>query len=92
MICKSCGSITVRIEVVDGVEHCSKCSGIKESGGAKTDGILTRNSFRVRRESIKREGDFIPPHKYSKESRKVEVNPDFKKRYPDQAKKYKGEK
>ena len=91
MTCNTCGTDTRRIEVIDGVEQCSNCSNTKEAGGVMIDGIVTRNSFRVRRESLNREGDFIPPHKYNKGSRKVEINPDFEKKYPGQAKKYRSE-
>jgi len=55
---------------------------MSEAGGVNTDGILTRQSFRIRSESIKHEKDFIPPHTYDKGSKKIIKNPDFAKAYP----------
>lgn len=63
------------------IERCSDCLGVSEAGGAKIDGILTRNSFRVRTESVKYEGDTLPPHVYNKMTRKLEPNPEFIKQF-----------
>ena len=49
---------------------------------------MTRNSQRVREDSAKHEGDFIQPHTFDKNTRKIGVNPDFVKEYPDKVKDY----
>ena len=77
MICGNCGQETRRIKVIDGTEYCSNCTSMSEAGGPKTDGLLTRNSLRIRTDSLKYEGDFVPPHRYNRDTKKVEPNPDF---------------
>jgi len=88
MKCSTCGSEVTHIKVRRGIESCPQCAGFKITGGTKTDNILTRNSFRVRTESIKHEEDFIQPHSYSKGESKVKINDDFVKKYPMQAGEY----
>lgn len=77
MICSSCGAEARRIKVICGQERCPGCSDILEGGGAKIDGLITRNSLRVRTDAVKYEGDFLPPHTYNKDTKKVEPNPEF---------------
>lgn len=84
MICATCGSKTSHLKYYRGVESCPNCGGFKEAGGVKTDSILTRNSFRVRTESIKHEQDFILPHTYSK-TEGLKINEEFIKKYPNKA-------
>lgn len=88
MICGTCGNQTSHIKLKQGRESCPNCGGFKETGGTKVDNILTRNSFRVRTESVKHEEDFIQPHSFSKGESKVKINDDFVKKYPDQAGEY----
>ena len=83
MICRSCKKVAYHIKVFDGIEICENCGGFSVAGGTKTDGLLTRNSFRVRRDSIMYEGDTLPPHEYDKHERKIKPREDFIKRFPN---------
>jgi len=89
MKCSGCGKTSSHIKVLpNGDEVCPHCSSMSEAGGTKISGLLTRNSFRVRSESVKHEGDFIQPHAYDKNKRKLCLNEDFVKKYPDKVKEY----
>jgi len=89
MRCETCGEKSSYIKVLsNGEERCSNCGGFSEAGGIDTTGLLTRNSQRVREDSAKHECDFIQPHKFDKNTRKIGVNPDFVKEYPDKVKDY----
>lgn len=92
MICANCQKEANHIKgyLIDGqlVELCSHCGNFSEAGGTKTDGLLSRNSLRVRYDSIKHEGDTVLPHRYDKMSKKVVPNEDFLKLYPDKAGEY----
>lgn len=88
MICSTCNSQTSHIKYMDGRDYCPNCGGFKETGGPKIGSILTRNSFRVRSESIKHEQDFILPHTYSKGEGKLKINDEFVKKYPDKVGEY----
>lgn len=48
----------------------------------KIDNLFTRTSERVRRQQEKYASDFVQPHIYDKHSRKLKINPDFIKLYP----------
>lgn len=85
MICSTCQSSVSRIKIVRGVESCSACSGFSEVSSVAVDGLNSRNSLRVRSESVKREGDTILPHAYDKARRDVGVNADFIRLHPDKA-------
>jgi len=86
MICETCGSITTRIFLKDGIEHCPHCSVVKEN--RTTEGLLTQNASRIRMESLKYEGDMIPPKRYDKSRRKVVPNEEFLKRNGTRAKNF----
>jgi Zn-finger nucleic acid-binding protein len=88
MICSTCNSQTSHVKYIDGRDYCPNCGGFKETGGPKISSILTRNSFRVRSESIKHEQDFILPHAYSKSEGKLKINDEFVKKYPDKVGEY----
>lgn len=77
MICTSCNSTVSRITTIKGVDYCPACAGIAESGGVKTTGLITRNSLRVRSESVMHEGDTLLPHRWDKHARKLVANEDF---------------
>lgn len=86
MICPNCQQPTGRIKAFlneegEMVEFCSACLGISEVGGTRVDGLLTRNSLRIRSMATKFEGDTIPPHTFNKSSRKMEPNPEFIKQF-----------
>jgi len=85
MICLGCNSPAHRIVQIDGYESCESCGGFSAAGGVSTDGLLTRNSLRVRAEAVKYEGDTIPPHTYDKSRRKAVPNKEFIKRFPERA-------
>lgn len=87
MICRNCNNSTNRLRVVNGVDQCSNCSAMNETGGSKVDGSITRNSFRVREQQKQMQGDMTPPYSYDKNKRKVVPNKDFIKLFPDQAQK-----
>jgi len=63
MICGNCGeeSANVRMDS-QGNEYCHSCGGFSEASGTRTSGLMTRNSQRIRSQSVKFEGDFLPPH------------------------------
>ena len=83
MKCHTCGHISSHIRVdIEGRESCHHCGRFSEAGGTSTDGLLTRNRFSVRRDSIMNEGDTLPPHVYDKHERKVKPRDDFIKRFP----------
>lgn len=89
MVCLNCGNETNRImQAEDGSEICPNCSGLTQSGGAKIDGIITRNSWRIRRNQSRFEGDQVQPHIWDKTKRRLVVNPDFVKLYPKQVKNF----
>lgn len=88
MKCGTCHAETARIKIYAGHEYCSQCSDMSEAGGSLTDGILTRNSLRVRTESVKYEGDFLTSHKYDKAQKRVIPNEEFIVLHPDQATNY----
>lgn len=85
MKCCNCGHKTNRIFLDSYGERCPFCSSMSEGGGPKIDGILTRNSPRIRAQQSKYEGDFVQPHTYDRVSKRVDINPDFIKLYPKNA-------
>lgn len=87
MICRTCQSNTNRIRVIDGQDRCGNCSSMHETGGSKVDGSITRNSFRIREQQQSYKSDLTPPHVYDKASKKLKVNTEFVKLFPDQASK-----
>ena len=86
MTCSNCGNIAHHIMSNEYGEQCEQCSELSVSSKNKTDGIITRNSWRVRRQQSRFEGDIIRPHIYNKNTHREEVNPEFLKRYPDKVK------
>lgn len=86
MKCPSCSEESSRIRVeTDGTIGCHNCLGISETGGPKTDKILTRNSDRVTEQQIQNEGDMITPYVIDKNTKQVIPNEEFARRYPNQA-------
>jgi hypothetical protein len=86
VICPTCNHTTSHLKILpDGRECCSNCGGFSETGGVKTDKILTRQSDRVRQEQQQHEGDMLPPYLFNKATGNVEVNHDFVELYPNQA-------
>ena len=83
MTCPTCHQPTARMRIYEHGAGCAACLGLSEAGGAKVDGLLTRNSDRIREQQRRFEGDMIPPHIVDKVSRKAVPNPDFMARYPD---------
>jgi hypothetical protein len=88
MICENCGHAAHHIFSNSRGEYCENCSNIPTVSKTKTDGILTRNSWRIRRQQSRYEGDIVMPHVYDKAARRQRVNPDFLKLYPDKVKDY----
>jgi hypothetical protein len=84
MICGNCQNETTRIKVINGHEICSNCSNLKEN--RCTDDLMTRN--RVRIDSLKFEGDTLPPQKYDKHSKRIVPNEDFLKLNGSRAKNF----
>src|SRR5881394_2668744 len=83
MICTQCNRPTNRLIYIYGIMACAVCRGLSEAGGPKTDGSLTRNSFRVREQQRRFEGDFITPHIYDRTTKQMVPNPDFIKLHTD---------
>ncbi len=89
MICNFCKTNSSHIKLFsDRTEICSNCADFPEVSGPRTDNILTRNSFRVRTQSVKYEGDTILPHAHDKNKHGLGINQEFIKLYPDRAKDY----
>ncbi len=89
MTCANCHTQANRIVVqADGSEVCPSCTNLTETGGIKTDGLLTRNSLRVRRDSVMHEGDLVLPHRYDKGTKKYVPNERFIERNPNQVHRY----
>lgn len=86
MICRSCNLSSNRIKVIAGADVCTHC-GLVETGGSKVDNLITRNSFRVREQQKQMAGDMVTPWTYDKQRKKVVVNQEFIRNFPDQAKK-----
>lgn len=85
MICDNCKTESSHIKYYPKIgERCPNCSDIKEN--TNTEGILTRT--RVRMDSLKFEGDLLPPRKYDKVTKKIIPNEDFIKRYGTNAKNF----
>lgn len=87
MICRTCNTKSSRIKVIDGADYCNNCANLTETGGLHIDGSITRNSFRVREQQQAYKSDLTPPHVWNKNSRKLDVNKDFVKLFPEQAQK-----
>ena len=84
MICGNCLKASNYVKLLsNGQERCHNCGNFSEASGAKVDGILTRQSFRVRSESWKHEGDQLLPHTYDKTTKRLAPNPEFVKQHPD---------
>lgn len=86
MICSNCGNETPTVRYCHGKESCPHCSSLRVSEGNFVDGLLTRNSLRVRSEALKYAGDLIQPRVYDKYKRDYVPNPDFIKQYPNRVK------
>lgn len=88
MRCNNCGNESGRIRTYKGVDSCHLCGDFKEAGGARTTGILTRNSLRVRQDAVIYEGDTIHPYEMDKTRKKLVPNREFIKKFPEQAHEY----
>lgn len=88
MICTNCGNDSYHIKVTVHGESCEKCGGFSATSGARVDGSMARNSFRVREQQQHYEGDMLQPHRYNHHTRRAEPNQDFIDRYPDKAKNF----
>jgi hypothetical protein len=88
MQCDNCHQEAHHIMTDDRGEHCENCGGMSVISKVKTDGILTRNAWRIRRQQSRYEGDIVMPHRHNKITRRQEVNPDFVKLYPQRVKDY----
>lgn len=86
MTCANCNQQAAHIFSSSNGESCEHCGGISVLSKNKTDGLLTRTSWRVRRQQSRHEGDMVTPHVYDKTKHRETVNPDFVKLYPDKVK------
>lgn len=84
MHCLNCGQTANRIVIDKHGSGCEHCRQMSATGGSKVDGILTRNSDRVREQQNDYEGDMLTPHIYDKVLGRMVVNPDFVDHYSDQ--------
>ena len=84
MKCLSCGNNSHRILVINGTDVCSNC-GLQETGGAKIDGSITRNSSRIREQQQAYKSDLTPAWTYDKNKRRTVPSTDFVKLFPEQA-------
>lgn len=74
MICANCKNESTHIKYYPGIgERCPNCANISEN--RNTEDLITRN--RVRMDSLKYEGDTLPPTKYDKSSKKFVPNEEF---------------
>lgn len=83
MICPNCNKPTNRIILDSHGKACANCRGLSEVAGNKLDGLVTRNSQRVRDQQRRHEGDIISPHTFDKLTGKITPNPDFVKMHPE---------
>lgn len=77
MTCPNCNKPTSRMIYRAGSKACASCWGLSEAAGVKLDGVLTRNSMRIREQQRRFEADIITPHVYDKTTKKMVPNPDF---------------
>lgn len=85
MICPTCSQESTHIRIDDKGIGCHNCRAFSESGGSRTDKILTRNASRVTDEQIQYEGDLITPYVVDKTTNRAVVNEEFINLYPEQA-------
>lgn len=86
MTCPSCSKPSSHIRInTDGSIGCHHCLGFSESGGSKTDKILTRNATRITEQREQFEADMITPYVVDKSTNQVVINEDFIELYPNQA-------
>lgn len=85
MICPTCNTETSHIKLIADKIGCHSCMGFAETGGTKTDKILTRSAERILEQQVQNEGDMIAPYIVDKSTNQVTVNQDFVDKYPDQA-------
>lgn len=85
MICPTCNTESHHIKVIGDRTGCHNCMGFSETGGSKTDKILTYTADRVTEQQIQHEGDMITPYIVDKSTNQAIVNQDFVDKYPDQA-------
>lgn len=86
MTCPTCSTESSHIHVnTNGGISCHECGGFSESGGSRTDKILTRNADRITEQQIQYEGDLITPYVVDKSTSKAVVNEEFINLYPEQA-------
>lgn len=85
MTCGNCGNQSFHVKITLDGERCHNCGEFAEASGAHTDGAATRNSFRLRSQQGRHEGDLIPAHIYDPATRSAKPNPDFIRRHPQTA-------
>lgn len=86
MKCPTCNKSSSHIRInTDGSIGCHHCLGFSETGGSKTDKILTRNATRITEQQEQHEADMITPYIVDKSTNQVVVNEDFIELYPNQA-------
>lgn len=86
MKCPTCTKDSSHIRITSsGAIGCHCCMGFSETGGTKTDKILTRNATRITEQQVQYEGDMITPYVVDKSTNQVVVNEDFIDMYPEQA-------
>lgn len=83
MICPRCNQQAARVIIRKEGAYCSECSTIAATGGARVDGILTRNASRIRSQHEHHRADMAIPHVYDKSTGKMVPNPEFVKLYPE---------
>ena len=89
MICLNCNQKAHHKLSDEHGDHCENCTNMPVTSKNKTDGIITRNSWRVRRQQSRFEGDMVIPHIYDKNLHREKVNPDFVKLYgPEKTKEF----
>ena len=99
IVCPKCLKNEAVIDNTYGVLPCLECKRKSEEywdSHPKGVGRITpmRSSHRIEVEKDQRQhgADFVQPHSYNRMSRKLELNPDFIKLYPDKVKEYAEEK
>lgn len=85
MICPTCNHESTHIRIDSRGVGCHNCRGFSESGGSRTDKILTRNADRITTEQVQYEGDMITPYIVDKSTNRAVVNEEFINLYPDKA-------
>lgn len=85
ILCPKCGKVPAVIHSIFGVVWCTDCQAKAENYHHGKPLNLTESSDRIKKQREQMHDDLLQPHTYNKNSKKMEVNPEFVRVYPDRA-------